>query len=294
MSEPVIQAPRGAAVELFCPECGYNLSGIDSPRCPECGTAIDRSTLAEAQIPWAHRGKIGRRRAYWRTVGMVLLRPRKLAAEITRPVSYRDAQVFRWATIIRIVAPIGGLLAMWWVLRVPVSPHSVAWNLENDLSIPTRLDDWVLPLMFLAFAVWLVALTGIPSYFFHPSSLPPEQQNRAIALSYYPSAALLPAAGGWLLTWIFNWICSLLRARTQHDLWMPLTAVSLFLGFVGGYLFISFGWTQVVLLRRTTRCGMLRQAALACCLIACVVILLPLLLLGIPMVIGDILVLSGR
>ena len=33
------------AADLFCPNCGYNLRGIDSERCPECGVVIDREAM---------------------------------------------------------------------------------------------------------------------------------------------------------------------------------------------------------------------------------------------------------
>jgi len=39
--------------------------------------------------------------------------------------------------------------------------------------------------------LFLLAITGVPSYFFHPAHLPIERQNRAVALSYYTSAPLV-------------------------------------------------------------------------------------------------------
>ena len=82
--------------ELFCPECGYDLRGIENiTRCPECGLAIDPEGLARSQIPWVHRRHLGRFRAYWRTMWLSTFRPRKIAAEAARRVSYPDAQRFR-------------------------------------------------------------------------------------------------------------------------------------------------------------------------------------------------------
>jgi hypothetical protein len=45
-------------------------------------------------------------------------------------------------------------------------------------------------------------MTGLPSYFFHPRHLPLEQQNRAVALSYYTCAPLACTPALFLLAWL--------------------------------------------------------------------------------------------
>src|SRR5262245_15490774 len=64
-------AVSDAAAVLLCPQCGYDLQGIDSARCPECGELLDREHLARSRIPWVSRGEIGRAAAYVRTVWQV-------------------------------------------------------------------------------------------------------------------------------------------------------------------------------------------------------------------------------
>jgi hypothetical protein len=49
---------------------------------------------------------------------------------------------------------------------------------------------WPLVTMYLCWLLFLVAATGVPSYFFHPRDIPVQQQNRAIALSYYACGPL--------------------------------------------------------------------------------------------------------
>src|SRR2546421_11397401 len=87
-------SPMTAPIEqqLFCPDCGYNLHGIASDRCPECGFALDRDQLARSRIPWTHRRDIGRARAYLRTVWLVITTPRTIADEVARPVDFDDAR----------------------------------------------------------------------------------------------------------------------------------------------------------------------------------------------------------
>lgn len=64
------------ALDLYCPHCGYNLCGIDSGRCPECGEPFDRATASISRIPWMHRPEIGRIKGWWRTVWMVTWKAR--------------------------------------------------------------------------------------------------------------------------------------------------------------------------------------------------------------------------
>src|SRR5688572_29554412 len=99
MSIPgAIPASIPAEVDLICPECGYDLRGIESRQCPECGQELDRDKLRRSSIPWNYRHEIGRWKAYWRTVEMVIRRPGLVAADVTRSVSLEDAQKFRRVT----------------------------------------------------------------------------------------------------------------------------------------------------------------------------------------------------
>src|ERR1700733_5071856 len=81
--------------EFHCPGCGYNLFAIESEKCPECGLSIDRTAAGASQLAWTHRRSIGRIRAFFKTVELAALRPKKLAEELNRPVSYADANLFR-------------------------------------------------------------------------------------------------------------------------------------------------------------------------------------------------------
>ena len=86
---------------MFCESCTYSLAGLSGDRCPECGKRFDPQALPFARVPWLHRRRIGRVRAYRRTVAMVMVSPTRFAAELCRPVrvSADDARKFRRVTI---------------------------------------------------------------------------------------------------------------------------------------------------------------------------------------------------
>ena len=60
MGEPPSIPTDDPTVGRFCPDCGYDLRGISSDRCPECGHAVDPTSLAISIIPWTHRRSLGR------------------------------------------------------------------------------------------------------------------------------------------------------------------------------------------------------------------------------------------
>ena len=101
--------------ELFCPGCGYDLRGLASERCPECGLTIDREAVAASAIPWMHRTRLGRVNAFRRTVWMAIRHPATLARDAARPVSYLDAQKFRWVVVLLGALPLAAaaLLGRW-------------------------------------------------------------------------------------------------------------------------------------------------------------------------------------
>jgi hypothetical protein len=217
--------PAPAPPELFCPECGYDLRGTEhADRCPECGTAIDRSaSAATSRIPWVHRAAIGRLRAYRRTFWLVTLRPQRLGAEAARPVGYAAARRFRFVTALIAALPPAALLVgvMVWlggtgflgvVQYAPFTNNRTAPGLPAvyDLIIPWEAGITLPPVMPIGFVLLAIMASGVAGYWFHPASLPVVRQNRAIALSQYgcapmvwlwvpASCVLVCAIAAWLL-----------------------------------------------------------------------------------------------
>jgi len=168
--------------DLYCQTCGYNLRGLTGNRCPECGGSLDGVRSLVPQIPWVYRKELGWWRAYWQTVQFVMFRQARFCNEMARPVSYRDSQGFRWVTVAACCIPVflAGIALMTFGARSPT---------HNDLFMVFWMGwggVWhaCVPLFF-------AAVTGVPSYFFHPKGIPIEQQNRAIALSYYACGPLV-------------------------------------------------------------------------------------------------------
>jgi len=234
--------------EFFCPECGYDLRAITSERCPECGLTIDRASMSVSRLPWSHRHKIGRVRAYWRTM---LIRPRKLAEEMARPVSFSDAQRFRHVTVFLAWLP----LAAWGVgLTLYNTP-----NLSHRIHAGTRLGWFLEGLVLISglFALWLFLLmaSGVASYFFHPKRLPVVLQNRAVALSYYTCASL-----SWL--WLPSGLAALFFAidlPSRRNFSRPVFLIAVTVGMLAWLLpsaIVVVCWVRAILLmRRTTHCG---------------------------------------
>lgn len=160
-----------------CARCGYDLRLSTSLRCPECGDDLGYLRTSVSHIPWVRRREIGRMRAYWRTMSALLLRPRYFCAEAIRPVSYADAQRFRWATVI---ATYVALLAARLAHALRVEPPYDFLLSDVRLAVPLEIGTFLS----------LVAVTGAASYLFHPRRLPLAVQNRAVALSYYACAPL--------------------------------------------------------------------------------------------------------
>jgi hypothetical protein len=267
-----------AQLDLHCLACGYSLRGIESQRCPECGTPIDRDGLSLPGIPWERRRTIGRIRAYWQTVRIAIIRPRSLAESVLDPV-YSDARKFQQVTVLLAFLPL--LAAGIWILvnaeadefrslSQNFSQHRLGWALEAGL----------LPLCAGCLWLFLFTATGAASYFFHPRSISIERQNRAITLSYYACAplALTPAVAlGVLYLYLFG--DALINQRGGV---IAPVAIDFFTILLLGVLLGSLWRVPVAILGSATTCSQARQVALALYLPVAWLFLAAVILVGIP------------
>ena len=95
---------------LCCPVCSYDLRAATSERCPECGLHLGPSLEHADLVPFAYRKQLGIWRAYWKTVGQVMLRRRQFVAGIEHPVSFSDARLFWQITLLLAAIPTAGAL----------------------------------------------------------------------------------------------------------------------------------------------------------------------------------------
>lgn len=178
---------------FHCAGCDYDLRGLTSDRCPECGSPIDREALLVPRIPWAHRKQIGWIRAFFRTCLLAFLSPRRLAEDVRRPVSYKDARLFQ---NIVIAISYGSLLILEAYFCNESTQHAILgiWLRPSAIGFDSNCIGAAVVL--LGGLLFFKLATGVGSYFFHPRRIPVARQNRAVALSYYACGplVLLPLA----------------------------------------------------------------------------------------------------
>lgn len=183
---------------MYCPHCSYNLRGITSTRCPECGEEVNWSTITAARVPWEHRAEIGRLRAYWRTLLLAYLHPAKLGDAVLAPAHYDDASRFRWIT----------MLLVWTVFWVVPVGHAIYMACKNVFQISSGLPElpplpehaFSKPFEATAGSVLLYTLTLCAASlltllwatasgraFFRRRALPIIRRNRAMAVGMYTS-----------------------------------------------------------------------------------------------------------
>ncbi|MGF1634927.1 MAG: hypothetical protein ACFCVE_13825 [Phycisphaerae bacterium] len=255
--------PKGEAAqnldaeEFVCLHCGYDLRGITSDRCPECGLAFDRAAGAQPRIPWEHRIRLGRVRAFAATALAVLRRPGRLGVEVTRPVDYRGARYFHLICVavatLAVTLPAAGAFV--------IQMHET-WEDSGRYAAAAAWDVATLavPAVFGLF-VGLLLATGLPSYFFHGTGRAVEAENRAVAVSYYASGALLPTALLPPLAGLFAWLVADDPGRAPVSVLEPFFLVGVLTLTMAIYSLLKLVATPWFMVRRATSPGLLRGLA---------------------------------
>jgi hypothetical protein len=192
---------------------------------------------------------------------MVLRHPSQVAAEVARPVSYRDAQKFRWVTVLIAGLPLaaagawsiadldelpGALLASWYFPFFGTPFSSIG---QVEIILPWTVGIVVPGVLPLCLLLFVALVSGVSSYFFHPKRLTVIEQNRAVAISFYGVAplVLLP-----LLEIILGAMAAFYRPESASDL-ADHRGLILALG-LGLVTWLSgVMWIQLTLLKRATR-----------------------------------------
>ena len=276
--------------ELFCPKCDYSLRGLgaDTDSCPECGETFTLAELRQPQIPWSHRREIGRCRAYWRTVWMVMFRNRRFCREVCRPVSWSDARRFRWVTILHVY--VGLTILTMSIGRI----RRFEWF--DDYEFNEWLGPiWPLVIGHVLLLLWLTAVTGMQSYWCHPRQLDARRQSRAVALSYYACAPLawMPWTAALLGYAFVTYLNSTYRIYWQFPEFriaaadLLRTPLPLALGYALASLQVVSWWlVQTQIVSRAARRSGVGLLAFAAAIPACWLLLAALIFVGIPLVVG--------
>ncbi len=196
---------RAIAEDIFCPKCTYNLRGLTGNRCPECGLDITNVREGESQIPWVHRKKIGRVRAYWKTVWQIGFTGEVLDKEFHMATDRVSAMRFSWITIAHAYLSIAAVWALGAIL---------------DRDVLTDFLDfggypWLAVVHISVFAC-LVAFAQTPHYALRRKDVPLPIQYRAATLALYAAAPL-----AWITLVLPLAIIAVIIARFTQDSILP-------------------------------------------------------------------------
>jgi hypothetical protein len=202
----------------ICSQCGYDLRGIASERCPECGFELAGQVTLGGEIPWTYRKLRGRLRTFIETVNKVTIGGPWLSRVIAGPVSLADARRFWFIAATIASLPLIAVFVYVWtrfgdLIFVTYLPDPLtldpSWRKGFGLAPATASIDWapawlktdvLWPLSagltrpgVAIVALWLFVLfgSGAPTYLFHPRSLSEVQRSRANAFAYYLCAPLV-------------------------------------------------------------------------------------------------------
>jgi len=204
------QLSQEAEDDRFCIGCGYNLRGLNSEQCPECGLRID--TALGSEIAWEARNEIGIRRAFWRTMMRGTFHVKRLAHAVAHPVDPGSATRFR--VIVSLLAALPVSVLFWAIVHAEKGTGFLsAWR-SNAQSWPFKQAPfpgwWEIPILWSAGATMWVVLpvgafitvflgTGILGYWVRAEGMSEERRKRAVTVSAYASAPLamliLPTVG---------------------------------------------------------------------------------------------------
>ena len=202
--------------DVYCHECGYNLRGIVTTRCPECGTGSPALQNAKPSIPWAHRESLGNVRAFIRTVLFASFGLRKLSQNVYLPIDFAESQKFRRWTIGTTM-----LFAIAFVVWFQVS--GVSGLLSNSFFTDLRGMIWPSVVIVCLLALYVVLATGVPSLFFDYRDVPVSLRNNAVALSYYYAAPL----AWWPIPLAISVLIILQNPIDMRTRWLAVTLTSI-------------------------------------------------------------------
>jgi hypothetical protein len=213
------------------------------------------------RIPWEHRRELGRLRSFWKTVWLVTFRKQRFCEEYVHTVRYSDARAFQWVTLIHLYV-LAMSATVYVYLTVPAAlkvPNTMQQMMMGLPAVgPTLLDRayaevWPVAILLVCLLLYLFAMTGVAGYFFHPRGLSAQQQNSAIAMSYYacgPLAAITPAV---TMVWVvleFFLLDAWLAGPWYSVLWIYIQQAWVLAAGITAVLLPIAWWTNLIYLAR--------------------------------------------
>jgi hypothetical protein len=265
MSQPAGPADVQSTPLRLCPACDYDLRGIQSSNCPECGLPIGDTPAL--RIPWQDRQELGRVRAFSQTVYLAIFHPMKFSVAVGWQIDLRSAYLFRlWVSVLAAAPPILILLMMIWhyggmgLIESPFGYYSLFDNahwLLWEMNLMWVAGATLLPILPIGamLAMWLI--TGSAKFWFTRGISNGVRRERAAAISFYACAPLallfVPAAAlGAMVIGSPGW-----QVGQGSGIGLSLcAAVSVATGLM---LLIAWWWRTVVLMKGATRCGWMRS-----------------------------------
>ena len=159
---------------MICPACAYDLRGLTSERCPECGESLAVIYRQEPLIPWEHSKELGTLRTYYTTMMQAFWRPDRFSRSVAAPICPRAAETYRRLTVVLVSGILGALALLVLLATLRQSPtverSTVRWTIGLSWLTATLITYW---------------LPGLFSHAFRSSKQNPIQRDRSISLSYY-------------------------------------------------------------------------------------------------------------
>jgi|GEM_PF-6661505 len=127
---------------LLCPRCFYNLTGLTSDRCPECGFSDPLQHGISSDWPlWARRDLGGPLRRFVRSLGALILSPRKCARTWSlEGIPLRDYLLWTFlacASYFLLMITAAFVVAPWWLHWLVVMPQFrcyLFWGFSRNLA----------------------------------------------------------------------------------------------------------------------------------------------------------------
>jgi hypothetical protein len=279
---------RGSAMtaalseSFYCHGCAYDLRGLTSNRCPECGMVIDRSSAGI--IAWEKRAKIGRVRAFVRTAVAATFTPIHFARAATGSVDVRSAKRFRWVACLVFTALFsliflfevwdhGGIDA----LRLVDEDYRNSVGKFWEPLFVWQSGAMLWPTLPAGLLIATILATGI-AHWFYTSRLEPVPANRAMALGYY---LWLPFACGLLLLAVLGvFLNQTLRPGPGLPLFLQLISPAV----VTAWVFTILNGFRAI--RAVMKCGVLRPILMVAGIVTQTILAAALGLIVFPAVVG--------